>query len=124
MITIDAMGKNGRPILPDLAGASPSGGQVTTGSKPCAELRCGDLLRGGNYWAVIAGMAHNGIAGSVTVATINDRGEVERAFYYAGESVEYRTDARIDPETLWRILDYHQASALARSDALAEAPAA
>jgi hypothetical protein len=121
MITIDALGKDGASILPDLAGASPAGGFVTTGTKPCTELRCGDVLRGGNYWAVIAGMAHNAILGCVTVATIADSGEVARETFWAGESVEYRTDARIDPGTLCKLTDYHTGSALSRDDTLTPA---
>ena len=121
MITIDALGKDGASILPDLAGASPSGGYVTTASKPCTELRCGDVLRGGDYWAVIAGVAHNAILGSVTVATITDTGSIERATYWAGESVEYRTDTRIDPDTLHKLTGYHAQSELARDDTLTPA---
>ena len=34
MIVIDALGKNGASILPDLEGASPTGGQVTSESRP------------------------------------------------------------------------------------------
>jgi hypothetical protein len=124
MITIDALGKDGASILPGLAGASPSGGFVTTGTKPCTDLRCGDVLRGGNYWAVIAGLAHNAILGCVTVATIADTGEVDRRTYWAGESVEYRTDTRIDPDTLHKLTDYHTGSKLSRNDILTPACAA
>lgn len=105
MIMIDAVGKNGRSILPDLDGASPTGGFVRTEWRTQYDLRPGDVLRDASGWAVIAGLAHDGILGVSTVALITADGQMTRRTLAACGGAEVRADARINPGSLWKLSD-------------------
>lgn len=103
MIAIDAVGKDGRNILRDLDGASPTGGLVRTETRNRVRLVPGDVIRDSLGWAVVAGTAHDGILGVSTVATIDKAGEVTRRTMTSSDCAKVRTDTRIDPDTLWKL---------------------
>ena len=62
MIEIDALLTTGVPALADLHGSSPSGGMVTSESRPGRLLLPGDVIRhdGNGEWVVVADVRHNG----------------------------------------------------------------
>lgn len=103
MITLDALGKDGSIILPDLQGASPGGGLVTSEWRACGKLAPGDVVRH-DGWAVIAGISHDGVTGTGQAALITAVGEISRRFLVAGEGMDTRTDTRIDPRTLYKLM--------------------
>jgi hypothetical protein len=111
MITIDALGKDGNSILFDLAGASPTGGFVTSESRPGRTLMPGDLVRDMGGWHVVTDVRHNGITGMTHAMHADFVGQTSTLLLAAGQSVEVRTDTRIDPDTLWKL----QAGAAAAS---------
>jgi len=103
MITIDALLKDGRSALSDLEGASPSGGFVTSESRPGRTLLPGDVVRSCGAWHVVTDVRHNGVTG-VTHAVIADFvGMTSVVLLASGESAEVRSDTRIDPDTLWKL---------------------
>jgi hypothetical protein len=111
MITIDALGKNGCSVLPDLEGTSPTGGLVTTQWRGQYALAVGDLVRAPGGWGVIADIRHNGILGCTTAGVILPDGTAEiRSLWGSGGAV-VRTDARIDPDTLWRLAELPEQAA-------------
>lgn len=112
MITIDALGKNGASILPDLEGASPTGGFVHSEWRGRDRLRPGDLIRTSAGWAVITLIERNDMDAWQTwpplhsaVLTTADRfGETARRFMWVtSDGAEVRTDTRVDPDTLWKL---------------------
>jgi hypothetical protein len=102
---IDALLKDGSSALAGLQGASPSGGQVTSESRPPVTLTPGDLVRHGGEWVVVWEVAHYGGTGITRplLLTADDMWRNPGALA-AGESVEVRTDVRIDPDTLWKLI--------------------
>lgn len=112
MITIDAHGKDGRNILPDLDGASPTGGYVSSEYRPRHKLTVGDVIRdhdgAGGQWSVIADIRHNGIIGISHVGIIRADGTSHVWILVPSDGADVRTDTRIDPDTLWRIAPAEQ----------------
>ena len=108
MITIDALGKNGQSILPDLDGASPTGGQVRSESRPRYSIAPGDVVRDGSahdgQWSVVADVRHNGILGISTIGLIRADGTSAVWVLTLTDAANVRTDTRIDPDTLWQIV--------------------
>lgn len=102
MITIDALLKDGRSALADLDGASPTGGFVTSVSRPACTLLTGDVIRHRGGWHVVSDVRHNGRHGISEAVLVAGSGESVIGVW-AGESAEVRTDARIDPDTLWKL---------------------
>jgi hypothetical protein len=105
MITIDALGKDGRNILRDLDGASPTGGFVRSESRPRTSLVPGDVVREAGAWAVVSDVRHNGVHGITSLAVITADGETVRHTLVLSDVADVRTDARIDPDTLWKLVD-------------------
>jgi hypothetical protein len=104
VIVIDALLKDGRPALADLQGASPSGGQVRSESRVVVTLTPGDLMRHNGEWAVVWEVAHHGGTGLTRLLLLTaDSMWRNPGALAAGQSVEVRTDARIDPGTLWKL---------------------
>lgn len=103
MNTINALGKDGNSILPDLDGASPSGGLVTSESREHVTLRPGTIVREDGAWCVVADVRHNGITGLTTYALIWPDGSAGRSTAPSDTSLEVRTDTRIDPFTLYKL---------------------
>jgi hypothetical protein len=107
MITINALGKNRQSILPDLDGASPTGGEVRTENRPRYSLAPGDVVRdgqaSGGQWSVVADVRHNGILGISTVGLIRADGTSAVWVLTFTDVANVRTDTRIDPDTLWQI---------------------
>jgi hypothetical protein len=111
-VTIHAELKDGRPALADLDGASPTGGMVTSASRPGRELLPGDVIRSCGTWCVVTDVRHNGITG-VSHAMIADQVGMTSVLLITGAgSAEVRTDARIDPDTLWTLTDTAASSTL------------
>jgi hypothetical protein len=105
MIEIDALLEDGRSALDGLQGASPSGGQVTSESRLPVTLTPGDLMRHGGEWMVAWEVAHYGGSGITRLLLLNADGMWRNpGALAAGQSVEVRTDARIDPGTLWKLI--------------------
>lgn len=102
MIEIDAVGIDGQSILPDLQGASPTGGFVTSESRPCEKIAVGHLVRH-NGWSVVAGIAHDGVFGLCRLALVDCAGEVSSRSLYRGQSDEVRTDAAISPDSIYKL---------------------
>ena len=104
MIVIDALGKNGASILPDLEGASPTGGQVSSESRPGFGIGPGDIIRHYGEWCAVLGVAHDGLTGITRLSYLAASESGPRAFsMWRGQSYEVRTDCRIDPDTLYRL---------------------
>ena len=108
MITIDALGKDGANILPELQDASPTGGYVQSEYRDGSRLEPGDVVRHDGAWAVVmrAGTATVYGAGR-TVLDISPMAEIltadgtlQRQTFYLASGTEVRTDTRIDPGTL------------------------
>ena len=103
MTILDAL-DDGRPVLEDLAGASPSGGPVSTEWRTQYPLTPGDVVRGDVCdWAVLAGISHDGITGISRAAMIRPDRSVYARTLVMDDGAEVRTDARIDPHTLWKL---------------------
>jgi hypothetical protein len=114
VIILDALLTDGRPALEDLAGASPSGGPVTTEWRTQYRLTPGDVVRGDVCdWAVIAGISHDGITGISRAAMIRPDRSVYARTLVMDDGAEVRTDARIDPHTLWKLAKDAQQEAAA-----------
>jgi hypothetical protein len=104
-VTIDALLKDGRPALADLEGASPGGGQVTSETRYRTRIVPGDVIRDGGAWMVVTEAGHNGILGMTRLALLDADGDLVTRTLVAGEVIEARTDARIDPDTLYKLID-------------------
>lgn len=108
MVIIDARLKDGRSALCDLEGTSPGGGLVTTESRNRVTLTPGDVIRDcgewASSWAVVADVRHNGISGITNAGLVSAEGQVWHRVLTSSDSVEVRTDTRIDPETLYKLL--------------------
>lgn len=104
MITTDALLEDGRSALDDLQGASPGGGFVTSQSRPRAQLAPGDIVRWCGTWTVVAAISHNGVTGLSRAALVTAAGELTRNTLTHGEGMDTRTDARIDPDTLYKLM--------------------
>lgn len=102
MLTIDALGADGHSILPDLQGASPTGGLVTSESRPCQVIAVGQLVRH-HGWSVVGGIIQDGVTGLCHLALIDAGGEVSTRTVGRGQSVEVRTDAMISPDSLFKL---------------------
>ena len=103
MMTISALGKDGASILPDLDGASPTGGLVQSESGTAATLLPGDVIRHFGEWVAVAAVAHNGLTGLSRVAYVSPSDGLRTFSTWPGASAEVRTDCRIDPDTLYQL---------------------
>lgn len=111
MITIDALGKDGRNILGDLEGCSPAGGPVRTQWRAQYELRPGDVVRGTDcYWEVIAGLSHDGMTGITRLALVRPDNTIHSEMLVCGDGADVRQDTRIDPDTLWKLAELAHAA--------------
>jgi hypothetical protein len=102
MEIIHALGKDGRSIMPDLQGASPTGGFVTSESRNGHLIELGHLVRH-HGWSVVAGIVQDGITGLCHLALIDADGNADTRTLYRGQSDEVRTDVKISPDTLFKI---------------------
>lgn len=103
--TIDALLKDGRSALFDLDGASPGGGQVTSQPAYGPQVTPGDVVRYCGAWMAVTEAGHNGILGLTRLALIDAAGDVTRHAMLASDVIDRRTDARIDPQTLYKLAD-------------------
>ena len=103
-ITIDALLKDGRSALEDLAGASPTGGLVRTESVARTELAPGDVIRDCGAWTVVTDVRHNGIQGVTTAALVTAGGDTIVRTLVSCDGAERRSDARIDADTLYKLV--------------------
>ena len=103
--TIDALLKDGRSALFDLDGASPGGGQVTSQPAYGPQITPGDVVRYCGAWMAVTEAGHNGILGLTRLALIDAAGAVTRHAMLASDVLDRRTDARIDPQTLYKLAD-------------------
>jgi hypothetical protein len=103
MITIDAVGKDGASILPDLQHSSPTGGLCQTEWRGRLQLTVGDVVRDAAGWCVVGGISHDGVLGLTVVAVIGADNQVWRHTLAMSAGAEVRTDARIDPDTLYKL---------------------
>lgn len=104
MLTIDALLKSGRSALYDLEGASPASGFVTTESRNRVTLTPGDVIRESGSWVAVADVRHNGISGISSVGFVSAEGQVWYRTLTSTDAVEVRTDTRIDPDTLYKLV--------------------
>ncbi len=104
-VTIDALLQDGRPALADLEGASPGGGQVTSETRHRTRIVPGDVVRDGGAWKVVTEAGHNGIVGMTRLALLDAAGDLVTRTLIACAAIEARTDARIDPDTLYKLID-------------------
>lgn len=105
MVIIDAVGKDGRPILDDLQHSSPTGGLCQTATRPRAEIQPGHLVRDSCGWSVVLGTATDGVLGITTLALMRADLTTRRATLYTSDCAEVRTDATIDTWSLWKLAD-------------------
>jgi hypothetical protein len=103
MIEIDALGKDGHSILHDLQGASPGGGFVTSAAWSPRQVNTGDLVSSMATWCAVIGVRRNGLTGVTHVALVDHAGIASGLLLTAFDSVTVRTDARIDPDSLWKL---------------------
>jgi len=103
--TIDALLKDGRSALFDLDGASPGGGQVTSQPAYGPQVTPGDVVRYCGAWMAVTEAGHNGILGLTRLALIDAAGAVTPHTMLASDVIDRRTDARIDPDTLYELAD-------------------
>ena len=103
MMTIDAVGKDGASILPDLQHSSPTGGLCQTEWRNRTRLMPGDVVRDAAGWCVVGGISHDGVMGLSVVAVIDEHLQVWRHTLAASAGAEVRLDARIDPDTLHKL---------------------
>ena len=105
MIEIDALLKDGHSALTDLQGSSPTGGLVASDSCVCTRIVPGDLIRHNGAWTVAARTRNDGIIGLAKITLIGSDGLISRPLLLSSHlSVEVRTDARIDPSTLRKLV--------------------
>jgi hypothetical protein len=102
-VTLDALGKDGQSLLPDLQGASPTGGLVRSGSVPHTGLLPGQVMRHMGAWAVLLTVCHYGVQGFSYVELADAEGRVHRRTLVVGQSVEVREDVLVDPVTLYKL---------------------
>lgn len=103
--TLDALTADGRSALFDLEGASPGGGQVTSQPAHGPQITPGDVVRYCGAWMAVTGASHNGILGLTRLAMIDAAGAVTPHTMLASDVIDRRTDARIDPDTLYKLAD-------------------
>jgi hypothetical protein len=103
MITIDALLTDGRPALYDLDGASPTGGLVRSEYVARTELKPGDVIRDCGAWVVVTDIRHTGIMGVTTAALMTAAGETLIRTFASSDGADRRSDARIDPDTLYKL---------------------
>jgi hypothetical protein len=103
--TFDALTTDGRSVLFDLEGASPAGGQVTSQAAHGPQVTPGDVVRYCGAWMAITEAGHNGILGLTRLALIDAAGTVAPHTMLASDVLDRRTDARIDPQTLYKLAD-------------------
>jgi hypothetical protein len=105
IITIDALLKNGQSALTDLEGASPGRGHVTSRPAYGHEITPGDVVRHCGTWMAVTEAAHKGILGLTYLAMIDAAGAAAFHTMVCSDVIDRRTDARIDPETLYKLCD-------------------
>jgi hypothetical protein len=105
LTTIDALLKDGRSALADLHGASPGGGPVTSETAPRTRITPGDVVRHDGAWVVVAGVSHDGVTGITRLAMIDQDGALILDTMITSDAIEVRTDARIDPDSLFKLAD-------------------
>jgi hypothetical protein len=103
--TFDALTTDGRSALIDMEGASPGGGQVTSEPAYGPQITPGDVVGYCGAWMAVTDAGHNGILGLTRLAMINAAGAVTRHTMLASDVIGRRTDARIDPDTLYKLAD-------------------
>lgn len=102
-VTVDALGKDGKSILGDLQGGSPTGGLVRSESAPHPVLLPGMILRTSGGWAVVLTVHHYGVQGYSEVEYLGENLPVVRRSHFAGQSVEVRTDVLIAADSLYKL---------------------
>ena len=102
---IDALLTDGRSALADLHGASPGGGLVTSETAARIRITPGDVVRHNGAWVAVAGVGHDGVTGITRLAMIDKDGVLIFDTMIASDVIEVRTDARIDPDTLYKLAD-------------------
>ena len=108
MIEIDALGKDGSNILPELQGASPTGGYVQSEYRDASRLEPGDVVRHAGAWGVVMrtgtatvyGADHRVLDISPVAEILTAGGTLHRETFWASSGTEARTDTRIDPDSL------------------------
>src|ERR1700729_782037 len=103
MMTIDVLGKDGSPILAELQYSSPTGGLCQSEWRDRTRLVPGDVVRDAAGWCVVGGITHDGVLGLSVVAVIDEHRMVWRHTLAASAGAEVRTDARVDPDTLYKL---------------------
>ena len=101
----DALTTDGRSVLFDLEGASPGGGQVTSQPAYGPQVTPGDVVSYCGAWMAVTEAGHNGILGLTRLALIDAAGAVTPHAMLASDVIGRRTDARIDPQTLYKLAD-------------------
>jgi hypothetical protein len=108
MIMIDALGKDGASILPDLQTSSPTGGFVQSEYRDGARLEPGDIVRHAGTWGVVmrTGMAttygadREVLDKSPLAEILTADGTLHLETFWSCSGTEARTDTRIDPDSL------------------------
>jgi hypothetical protein len=103
--TFDALTADGRSRLADMDGASPGGGLVTSQPAHGPQITPGDVVRYCGTWMAVTEASHNGILGLTRLALIDAAGAVTRHTMLASDAIDRRTDARIAPQTLYKLAD-------------------
>jgi hypothetical protein len=103
--TFDALTADGRSALADMDGASPGGGLVTSQAAYGPQITPGDVVRYCGAWMAVTEAGHNGILGLTRLALIDAAGAVTAHTMLASDVIDRRTDARIDPDTLYKLAD-------------------
>jgi hypothetical protein len=103
--TFDALTAAGRSALADMDGASPGGGLVTSEPAYGPQITPGDVVRYCGAWMAVTEAGHNGILGLTRLALIDAAGAVTAHAMLASDVIDRRTDARIDPQSLYKLAD-------------------
>lgn len=99
-VTIDVIGKDGRPVIADLEGASPTGGLVTSAWKLDRDITVGDVIRYRGRWMVAVKTLTFADLGLTRVSVRGPDLKTRRLELFDGMGAEVRTDCGIDPGSL------------------------
>lgn len=109
----DARMRAGQPVRPQpgrrrtSAGTASrtSGGQVTSRPAYGPQVTPGDVVSYCGAWMAVTEAGHNGILGLTRLAMIDAAGDLTCHTMLASDVIGQRTDARIDPDTLYKLAD-------------------
>jgi hypothetical protein len=90
--------------LADLQEAS-SAGELAIGEfRGCTWITPGDLIRSDSTWAVVACINHDGVTGRSEFTLIGPDTAISESVFVTATALAVRTDTRVDPHTLRKLI--------------------